>query len=168
MPPGPGHLEATDGSVAGKIKLVFRDFPLRNIHPQAQKAAEAAQCALEQHKFWPYHDKLFASYKLTNGRIQKICARTGLNVEQFTSCLDSSKYAAGIDADMQATAGRRQRYPDFFVNGYPSAALLRMNGLKSWWTLRWNRPKVHSAPINKELVKDTAWISLRCVAALPR
>jgi len=103
----------------GKIKLVFRDFPLRNIHPQAQKAAEAAQCAAEQEKFWPYHDKLFASTSLQMDDLKKFAQELGLNMEQFAPCLDSSKYAAGIEADMQAgqQAGVNAT-PTFFVNGY--------------------------------------------------
>jgi protein-disulfide isomerase len=104
----------------GKIKLVFRDFPLRNIHPQAQKAAEAAQCAAEQQKFWPYHDKLFASSSLQMDDLKKFAQDLELKMEQFTSCLDSNKAAAGIDADIQAgqQAGVNAT-PTFFVNGYP-------------------------------------------------
>jgi protein-disulfide isomerase len=104
----------------GKIKLVFRDFPLRNIHPQAQKAAEAAQCAAEQQKFWPYHDRLFASTSLQMDDLKKFAQELELNMEQFTSCLDSSKPAAGIDADIQAgqQAGVNAT-PTFFVNGSP-------------------------------------------------
>lgn len=103
----------------GKVKLVFRDFPLRNIHPQAQKAAEAAQCAAEQKKFWPYHDKLFAAESLQIDDLKKYARELELHVEQFTTCLDSNKYAGGIDADMQA--GRSvgvNATPTFFVNGY--------------------------------------------------
>jgi protein-disulfide isomerase len=104
----------------GKIKLVFRDFPLRNIHPQAQKAAEAAQCAAEQHKFWPYHDKLFTSTNLQMDELKKFAQELELNLEQFTTCLDSGKSAAGIDTDMQAgqQAGVNAT-PTFFVNGSP-------------------------------------------------
>jgi len=105
---------------AGKVKLVFRDFPLRSIHPQAQKAAEAAQCAAEQQKFWSYHDKLFAATSLQIADLKKYAHEVELNEEQFTSCLDSNKYAGGIDADMQAgqNAGVNAT-PTFFVNGYP-------------------------------------------------
>jgi protein-disulfide isomerase len=46
-----------------KIKLVFRDFPIDNLHPGASKAHEAARCANEQGKFWSYHDKLFALHR---------------------------------------------------------------------------------------------------------
>jgi protein-disulfide isomerase len=104
----------------GKIKLVFRDFPLRNIHPQAQKAAEAAQCAAEQQKFWPYHDKLFTSTNLQMDELKKFAQELELNLEQFTTCLDSGKTAAGIDTDMQAAqqAGVNAT-PTFFVNGSP-------------------------------------------------
>jgi protein-disulfide isomerase len=102
----------------GKIKLVFRDFPLRNIHPLAQKAAEAAQCAAEQHKFWPYHDKLFTSTNLQMDELKKFAQELELNLAQFTTCLDSGKSAAGIDTDMQAgqQAGVNAT-PTFFVNG---------------------------------------------------
>jgi len=115
-----GTLKQLMAAYEGKIKLVYRDFPLRNIHPQAQKAAEAAQCAAEQQKFWPYHDKLFASTSLQTDELKKFAQELDLNMEQFTSCLDSSKSAAGIDVDMQAgqQAGVNAT-PTFFVNGYP-------------------------------------------------
>lgn len=45
----------------GKVKLVYKHFPLRSIHANAQKAAEASICAAEQDKFWDYHDKLFSA-----------------------------------------------------------------------------------------------------------
>ena len=115
-----GTLKQLMAAYEGKIKLVFRDFPLRSIHPQAQKAAEAAQCAAEQQKFWPYHDKLFASTNFQMDEFKKFAQELELNMEQFTSCLDSNKHAAGIDTDMQAgqQAGVNAT-PTFFVNGYP-------------------------------------------------
>lgn len=104
----------------GKVRLVFRDYPLRNIHPQAQKAAEAAQCAAEQQKFWPYHDKLFASTGLQVEDLKKYAQELELNTEQFNTCLDSNKHAKGVDEDMQA--GQQvgvSATPSFFVNGMP-------------------------------------------------
>lgn len=44
---------------SGKVKIYFRDFPLTQIHPGAQKAAEAARCAGDQGKYWEYHDLIF-------------------------------------------------------------------------------------------------------------
>jgi protein-disulfide isomerase len=102
----------------GKIKWVFRDFPLRNIHPQAQKAAEAAQCAAEQQKFWPYHDKLFAAAELQVDDLKRYAKELGLNTTQFDTCLDTSKYDKEIEADMQdgQNAGVSAT-PSFFING---------------------------------------------------
>jgi protein-disulfide isomerase len=104
----------------GKVKLVFRDFPLRNIHPQAQKAAEAAQCAAEQQKFWPYHDKLFATSNLQVDDLKRYAQELELDTEQFNACLDSDKYAQEIEADLQdgQNAGVSAT-PSFFVNGQP-------------------------------------------------
>jgi protein-disulfide isomerase len=104
----------------GKIKLVFRDFPLRNIHPQAQKAAEAAQCAAEQQQFWPYHDRLFASASLQIQELKQYAQELGLQMEQFTACLDSNKYAQEVERDLQdgLNAGVNST-PSFFINGQP-------------------------------------------------
>ena len=53
-------LAQLESKYGDKVKLVFRDFPIDSLHPGASKAHEAARCADEQGKFWPYHDKLFA------------------------------------------------------------------------------------------------------------
>lgn len=103
----------------GKARFVYRDFPLSSIHEQAQKSAEAAECANEQGKFWPYHDLLFqrqeglsiSNYKLWAGEL-------GLNQGQFNSCLDSGKYSAEVEKD--AEDGRKAGVtgtPATFVNG---------------------------------------------------
>ena len=73
----------------GKLKLVFRDFPLRQIHPEAQKAAEAAQCANDQGQFWPYHDRLFATTELGTEHLKQYAVEMGLDAEGFNTCLDS-------------------------------------------------------------------------------
>lgn len=104
----------------GKIKLVFRDFPLHNIHPQAQKAAEAAQCAADQQQFWPYHDKLFADTRLQIEDLKRFAQELDLDLEQFNACLDGGKYTREVAQDMQdgANAGVNST-PSFFVNGQP-------------------------------------------------
>jgi protein-disulfide isomerase len=115
-----GPLKRVMAEYEGKLKLVFRDFPLRNIHPQAQKAAEAAQCAADQQKFWPYHDRLFAVTNLQIDDLKKYAQELELNMEQFTSCLDSNKYANEVAEDLQA--GQKagvSATPTFFVNGFP-------------------------------------------------
>ncbi len=81
----------------GKVKLIVKDFPLTAIHPYAQKAAEAANCANEQGKFWEMHDTLFKNQTaLTIDNLKKYAADLGLNTGNFTSCLDSGKFADKI------------------------------------------------------------------------
>ena len=76
----------------GKIRFVFRDFPLTSIHPNAMPAAEAAQCANEQGKFWPYHDKLFGSETLSDDVYKQYAQDLGLDVTRFNACVSSHKY----------------------------------------------------------------------------
>ena len=104
----------------GQLKLVFRDFPLRQIHPEAQKAAEAAQCANDQGQFWQYHDRLFAVTELGIEDLKQYAVELGLDAEQFNACLDSEKYRQEVQKDMDdAIAAGVNATPSFFVNGLP-------------------------------------------------
>jgi protein-disulfide isomerase len=102
----------------GKVKFVFRDFPL-SFHPQAKSAAEASECADEQGKFWEYHDELFNNQaSLGKDLYIKLAGDLGLNVEQFTQCVDSGKYSEEVDKDF--SYGQQvgvSGTPTFFVNG---------------------------------------------------
>lgn len=103
----------------GQVRLVFRDFPL-SIHKSAQKAAEAAQCAGEQDKFWPYHDKLFEQTALAPSDLKKYASELALDVDQFTACLDAGKYAQEVADDMKdGQAVGVSSTPSFFINGQP-------------------------------------------------
>lgn len=104
----------------GQLKLVFRDFPLRQMHPEAQKAAEAAQCANDQGQFWPYHDRLFAVTELGLEALKRYAVELGLDAEQFNACLDSAKYSQEVQKDIDdARAVGVNATPSFFVNGLP-------------------------------------------------
>ena len=88
----------------GKLKYVFMDMPLESIHKFAFKAAEAANCAGEQGKYWEMHDRLFANQKAFepwNGHAEA----AGLDVAAFEQCLTSGKSAPEIRRDM-AEAGK--------------------------------------------------------------
>lgn len=103
----------------GKVKFVFRDFPLTSIHEEAQKSAEASVCAHEQGQFWRYHDLMFERQGDLSLKNYKAWAREiGLKAAQFDQCLDSGKYAAEIQKDlsdgMQAGVSGT---PATFVNG---------------------------------------------------
>ncbi len=54
----------------GQVKFVYRDFPISSIHPWAQKAGEAAECADDQGKFWEYHDLIFENQTALNSTLQ--------------------------------------------------------------------------------------------------
>src|SRR6266404_8997933 len=101
-----------------KVSLSYRDFPLTSIHSQAQIAAVASRCALEQGKFWEYHDQLFTASKLEKDDLIGYARNLKLDDKQFESCLTSEKYKADIDKDEQA--GRKAGVngtPGFFING---------------------------------------------------
>jgi len=102
----------------GKVKLVYRDFPL-DFHPNAQKAAEAAECAGEQDKYWEMHDKLFENQQaLGINNLKQYAKEIGLNTAKFNSCLDSGKMVSEIAKDMQdGQAAGISGTPGFIING---------------------------------------------------
>jgi protein-disulfide isomerase len=103
----------------GRVKLAYRDFPLREIHPQAQMAAEASRCAAEQGKFWEYHDLLFANPgKLGEAALKEDARALALDTAKFDTCLVSGKFQSAIEEDLQAglKAGVSGT-PGFFING---------------------------------------------------
>jgi len=102
-----------------KVRLVYRDFPLYSLHPEAAPAAEAANCANEQGKFWEYHDLLFSG-ELPLGRETYLAyaERLGLNQSQFTQCLDERRYRAEVEGDYTYAANLGiNSTPTFFING---------------------------------------------------
>lgn len=109
----------------GKVKFVYRDFPL-DIHPMAQATAEAGACANEQGKFWQFHDKVFEEQdKQGQGTIRygeadlKTWAKeVGLNAVKFNGCLDSGKYKQEVEKDLQdGIAAGVTGTPGSFING---------------------------------------------------
>ena len=108
----------------GKAQYIFKNFPLSSIHPQAQKAAEAAECAGEQGVYWEMHDQLFNEQKQWSGKsnaveiFKQLAGELGVDQEQFDACLDGGKYAAKIAADQQeGMAAGVQGTPAFRING---------------------------------------------------
>lgn len=85
----------------GKVRFVYRDFPISSIHEYAQKAAEAAECADEQDKFWIYHDRVFTEQANLNFEsLKRWAADIGLDTAKFNQCLDSGKYASEVGSDL--------------------------------------------------------------------
>jgi protein-disulfide isomerase len=103
----------------GQVNLAFRDFPLSSIHPNAQKASEAARCAGKQGKFWEFHDALFADEARLDEPALKASAKSlGLDEKAFASCLASGEFATQVTRDQEdgKKAGVGST-PSFFVNG---------------------------------------------------
>jgi len=102
---------------SGKLKYVFRDFPITNVHKDALKAAEAAGCALDQGKFWEMHDRLFANQStLEPSNLVQHAQAIGLDLPKFQQCLDSDKYLTEVRKDFAdgQQAGMRST-PTFFL-----------------------------------------------------
>ena len=102
----------------GKVKLVFKDYPL-DFHPEATPAAIAARCAGEQGKYFEFHDKLFENQNLLSTASYKNWARElELDGNQFDDCVDTRKYLSAVRADLVEgqNAGIRGT-PGFLVNG---------------------------------------------------
>jgi protein-disulfide isomerase len=85
----------------GKLRYVFRNFPLEALHPQAFKAAEAAHCAGEQGRYWQMHDRLFADQQaLGVPQLSGHAQALGLDLTSFEQCLGSGKYAGKVRQDL--------------------------------------------------------------------
>ncbi len=103
-----------------KVRFVYRDFPLDQLHPFARKASEASHCAEEQGKFWEYHDALYENQAGINAAgLEQFAKDIGLDMDAFKTCLDSGKYANEVQKDLDDG----QEYgvsgtPAFFVNGF--------------------------------------------------
>ena len=101
----------------GKILYVLREFPLESIHPNAYKAAEAANCSGEQSKYWEMHDRLFSNQNTLGApELPNHAQAVGLDAAKFKACLDSGKYTAKVRKDLNDA----QKYgvtgtPTFFV-----------------------------------------------------
>jgi len=101
----------------GKLVLAFRYLPLTQIHPFAQKAAEAAACAGEQDRFWSMHEQLFGDQAHLDVRdLEQRAKHLGLNVDRFNLCLDSNQTAARVQSDAASGAALGvSGTPTFFI-----------------------------------------------------
>lgn len=102
----------------GKVKLIFKDFPL-SFHQNAQKASEAAWCAGDQDKYFEMHDKLFES-GVSGGTttFKKYAKELGLDEKDFNECLDSDKYEDLVQQNFkEGQSVGVSGTPSFTING---------------------------------------------------
>ena len=116
----------------GKVKLVYHNFPI--IGPESETAAQAAECAGDQNKFWAYANYLFTHQNGENAgafspnALKNFAAQLGLNQSAFNTCLDTGKYRAAVR--QQALEGRQRGVnvtPTFFINGQKQEGALPYN-----------------------------------------
>jgi len=103
----------------GDLRYVWRHLPLNDVHPHAQIAAEAAEAAGSQGRFWEMHDRLLANQdKLSPTDLANHAGELGLDVERFWHELRHRQHAPRVDRDVEsADASGVGGTPTFFVNG---------------------------------------------------
>jgi protein-disulfide isomerase len=113
-----GIREQIIAAYGDQVQFVWKDFPV--ITAQSPKAAEAAQCAYDQNKFWEYHDALFANAPaLSVSDLKNYAAQLGLDTTKFNQCLDSGQNRAKVEQS-QNEAQRQYAFPgtpSFLING---------------------------------------------------
>ncbi len=102
-----------------KVKLVFRHYPIDSLHPGARAASEAAQCAVDQGKFWQFHDRLFAGGSdSTPAALKTVAVEAGLDAAAYEKCLSSGKSKSVVEKDVeQGNALGLTGTPAFYING---------------------------------------------------
>ena len=104
----------------GSVALIFKNFPLAEVHPYAMRAAVAAECAKEQEKFWEYHDYLFAHQDyLSDADLNAYAGELGLNTTEFSECLSTDRYVGNVNIDIND--GKKigiSGTPTFIINGH--------------------------------------------------
>ncbi len=102
----------------GKVRYVFRDFPLDQLHPQARKAAEASHCAGEQGKYWEMHEVIFRNQRALAGpQLAEHAIAVGVEKTKFDECLASGRYAARVARGLTDGAAVGVRGTPTFVVG---------------------------------------------------
>jgi protein-disulfide isomerase len=110
-------IDQVEKAYPDKVKFVFRDYPLP-FHANARPAAEAANCANAQGKFWEYHDKLFTMQDLSQDKLKALAGELKLDQKKFDDCLAKQEFKAAIDKDIaDGQAVGVNGTPAFFING---------------------------------------------------
>ena len=101
------------------VRLVYRHFPLKSIHPNAEALAHASMCAGEQDLFWPFHDRLFSQQgSVHKDNVIEHARAVGADTNRFISCQNSSRWFDEIDLDFAEAVSQGGRgTPTWLVNG---------------------------------------------------
>lgn len=118
-------VQAIQQQLGDRLRFIYRNFPLVELHPHALQAALAAEAAAAQGKFWQMHDYIFHhQHTLEDADLARFAEAVGLEMQQFARAMTEERYLARIEEDMES--GERsgvQGTPTFFINGvlYPGS-----------------------------------------------
>jgi len=124
----------------GSITLVYRYFPLTEIHPNANLSARAAAAAQLQDRFWPFHDQLFStqttwgsmSNSAATAYFTQLATQLGLNVDQWKAQLDTTAVQNTVQADRNAAeALNLPGTPSLFIDGTYYTGSLSLDAIRS-------------------------------------
>ena len=113
-------VQALRGRLGDRLRFAFRHFPLTQIHPYAERAAEVAEAAGEHGEFWEMHDMLYEHQEegLDDSHLLRYAAALGLDADEVAGDLDAGAYTDAVRADfMSGVRSGVNGTPTFFVNG---------------------------------------------------
>jgi protein-disulfide isomerase len=140
----------------GIASFVFHDYPLTAGHPHSFLASRAARCALDQGEqyFWPFHDQLFSNQAVWSlsqsppvNAYESYAAAIGLNVESFSGCLRSDRFADVVSANMRLGI-------ELGVSGTPTVFVSKKGGGSGIRVIRWNEFAGFQEVIERLLEED--------------
>lgn len=113
------YLKNVLATMGNDVLFVFRHMPLTQIHPMAQLAAEAAEAAGAQGKFWPMHDAIYENQDLLSpSLLTRLAHRLGLDMQRFADDVNSHRFVPKAKEDfMSAVRSGAAGTPSFFING---------------------------------------------------
>jgi protein-disulfide isomerase len=114
-----GIVKDLQAALRGKLRFVFRNFPLTKTHPYAELAAEAAEAAAASGKFWEMHDTLYENQQaLSSESIVEFARQLGLDVPKFVEDLEKRRFRSRVRNDfMSGVKSGVSGTPGFFING---------------------------------------------------
>jgi protein-disulfide isomerase len=112
-------VKAIERRLEGRLCFIYRNFPLRQMHPHAEEAAEAAEAAGAQGRFWQMHDFLFENQEsLGRSSLTSHAERIGIDVRRWQEALDKHTFAHRVQEDfISGVRSGVTATPTFFVNG---------------------------------------------------